>query len=64
MVGALTPCEPDIVRLIADGLPNAEIVRRLALEPTSVRRNVSRILGKLRLRDRVQIAVAWHRAGL
>lgn len=64
MVGALTPREPDIVRLIADGLPNAEIARSLVLEPASTRRNVSRILGKLGLRDRVRIAIAWHRAGL
>ena len=64
MVDALTLRELDIVRLIADGLSNAEIARRLVLELASVRRNVSRILAKLGLRDRVQIAVAWHRAGL
>lgn len=64
MVDALTPRELDIVRLIADELSNVEIARRLILEPASVRRNVSRILVKLRLRDRVQISVAWHRAGL
>ena len=64
MVGALTPHELDIVRLIADGLSNAEITRRLVLEPASVRRNTSRILAKPGLRDRVRIAVAWHRAGL
>jgi len=28
-----------------------------------VRRNVSRILAKLHLRDRVQIAVAWYKSG-
>ena len=63
MVDALTLRELDIVRLIADGLSNAEIARRLVLELASVRRNVNRILAKLGLRDRVQIAVAWHRAG-
>ncbi len=58
----LSPREHDIVRLIAEGLSNAEIADRLVLEPASVRRNVSRILAKLHLRDRVQIAVDWYRA--
>lgn len=53
----LTPRERDIARLIADGDSNAEIAAKLVIEPASVRRNVSRILTKLDLRDRVQIAV-------
>ena len=64
LLDLLTPRERDIARLIADGESNAEIAERLAIEPASVRRNVSRILTKLNLRDRVQIAVHWHRAGL
>lgn len=64
IVGLLSPREIDIARLIADGLSNAEIGRRLVLQQASVRRNVSRILAKLELRDRVQIAVEWHRSGL
>ena len=64
MVDALTLRELDIVRLIADGLSNAEIARRLVLEPASVRRNASRILAELGLRDRVRTAVARHRVEL
>ena len=64
LLDLLTPRERDIARLIADGESNTEIAERLAIEPASVRRNVSRILTKLNLRDRVQIAVHWHRAGL
>lgn len=64
LLDLLTPRERDIARLIADGESNAEIAQRLAIEPASVRRNVSRILVKLDLRDRVQIAVHWHKAGL
>ena len=44
------------------GMSNEEIVEKLMLWPTSVRRNVSRILSKLHLRDRVQIAVAWYKS--
>lgn len=61
--GALTPREFDVVRLIAEGMSNEEIAERLVLQPASVRRNVSRILAKLHLRDRVQIAVAWYKSG-
>ena len=61
--GALTPREFDVVRLIAEGMSNEEIAERLVLQPASVRRNVSRILAKLHLRDRVQIAVAWYKGG-
>ncbi|WP_296137808.1 response regulator transcription factor [uncultured Tessaracoccus sp.] len=64
LLDQLTPRERDIARLIADGDSNTEIAQQLVIEPASVRRNVSRILTKLNLRDRVQIAVRWHRAGL
>lgn len=59
----LTPREHELVKLIADGLSNAEIAERMVVEPASVRRYVSRVLVKLGLRDRVQIAVEWYRAG-
>ncbi|MDN5726797.1 MAG: response regulator transcription factor, partial [Propionibacteriales bacterium] len=53
LFATLTPRELDITRLIADGYSNAEIAERLVIEPASVRRNVSRVLAKLGLRDRV-----------
>ena len=61
---SLTPREAEVASLVADGLSNAEIAERLVVEPASVRRYVSRILAKTGLRDRVQVAVAWVRAGL
>lgn len=64
LFAALSPRESDIARLIASGLSNAEIADRLILQPASVRRNVSRILTKLGLRDRVQIAVEWYKSGM
>ena len=53
--------ERQVAALIADGMSNAEIAGRLVIETASARRYVSRILAKTGLRDRVQIAVAWHR---
>ena len=61
LFSALTPRERQVAALVADGMSNAEIAGRLVIETASARRYVSRILAKTGLRDRVQIAVAWHR---
>lgn len=61
---SLTKRERELCALVAEGLSNAEIAECLVIQPASVKRAVTRILAKLALRDRVQIAVAWYRAGL
>lgn len=60
----LTDHEREICSLVADGLSNAEIAERLVIQPASAKRAVSRVLAKLDMRDRTQIAVSWYRAGL
>lgn len=54
----LTPRERDVAILIAGGLTNAEIAERLVLVAGTVANYVERILRKLGLRGRAQIA-AW-----
>jgi len=62
--GHLSERELDVVRAVAEGLSNAGIAARLYLSEATVKSHVARVLAKLDLRDRVQVAVFAYENGI
>ena len=60
----LTARETEVLRLIASGATNREIAARLYLSEGTVKNHISRILGRLGLRDRTQAAIYGRDHGL
>jgi DNA-binding NarL/FixJ family response regulator len=60
----LSTRETEVLRLIARGCSNADIAGTLYLSEATVKTYVSRMLTKLGLRDRVQLAVFAYESGL
>ena len=56
-IQCLTPRERDIIKLIAEGLPNKMIARRLNITESTVKVHVKHLLKKMKLKSRVEAAV-------
>ena len=63
-LGDLTDREREVLRLVGQGLNNAEIAERLWITKATARTHVSHIMLKLGARDRVQLVVIATAAGL
>jgi DNA-binding NarL/FixJ family response regulator len=61
---ALTGREVEVLELVARGLSNAEIARRLYVSPATAKTHVARLLMKLDARDRAQLIIVAYESGL
>ena len=61
---ALTSREREIVRLVALGLQNPEIARRLSISDVTVKTHLNNVFHKLEVRDRVGLTLYAIRIGL
>jgi DNA-binding NarL/FixJ family response regulator len=64
MFPELSDREREILELLARGLSNTEIARRLVVSPKTVRNHVSNVFAKLQVSDRAQAIERARRAGL
>ena len=60
----LTPRELEVLRLLADGLTQADIAERLVISPKTVATHIQHVLEKLGVHSRAQAVAAAHRYGL
>lgn len=64
MLDRITEREREVLRLVGEGLNNAEIAGRLFITPLTAKTHVSRIMTKLQVRDRAQLVVLAYESGL
>lgn len=64
VLAALTPREREVLGCLGRGMSNAQIATHLTMAEATVKTHVSRVLGKLELRSRVQAAVLAQELGV
>lgn len=60
----LTPREAEVLALVAEGLSNPEIARRLTIAPATVKTHINNLFAKTAVRDRAQAVRYAYRHGI
>ncbi|MGO4752641.1 response regulator [Streptomyces sp. 2MCAF27] len=60
----LTPREAEVLTLVAEGLSNVEIARRLHIGPATVKTHINNLFAKAGVRDRAQAVRYAYRSGI
>ena len=60
----LTEREREVLVLVGSGMSNAEIAERLVITPLTAKTHVSRVIGKMGVRDRAALVVVAYESGL
>jgi predicted ATPase/DNA-binding CsgD family transcriptional regulator len=60
---ALTGGQRRVAELVAEGLSNGEIARKLGISPTTVKAHLRRVFAKVGVENRTALAAALHRSG-
>ncbi|QES51651.1 DNA-binding response regulator [Streptomyces venezuelae] len=63
-LGGLSDRERQVLALVARGQNNTEIAETLGLSPLTAKTHVSRIMGKLDVRDRAQLVIVAYESGI
>jgi DNA-binding NarL/FixJ family response regulator len=63
-LSVLTEREREVLHLVATGLSNEQIAQRLFISPLTAKTHISRAIGKLGVRDRVQLVILAYETGL
>ena len=63
-LGVITAREREVLALVAGGLSNTEIAKRLDITPATTKTHVGHLLTKLGARDRVHLVILAYQAGL
>jgi DNA-binding NarL/FixJ family response regulator len=60
-IGSLTPRERDVLALVAEGLANKQVARRLGISEKTVKAHLTRVFAALDVTDRTQAALWFER---